>query len=269
MGVLHCRITWSSFGATNLPLRLSESFALPSLPTVVWMYPAGIDTLVQVLADNPTRHTDNTPNELRLAMDENHTNPHPPKNIASIAATFEGSLAIIAVALGWAFGVMPTETLRWSLPAVGWGLVATVPMLVLLWICVNVPWRPLDNLTRKVEETIRPLLQGCSLVDLGAVSLLAGLGEEMLFRGFLQQLIADWVGGPTGIWAGLAMGAVVFGLLHAITPMYAVVACLIGLFLGWLWLATGNLLAPITAHAVYDFLALVYFLRIRPARIEV
>ncbi len=201
-------------------------------------------------------------------MEENDNNLRSPAHIASMTAAFEGSLAIIAVVLGWAFGVMPTETLVWSLPAIGWGMAATGPMLLLLWVCVTVPWRALGDLTRTVEETVRPLLQGCSLVDLAAISLLAGLGEEMLFRGFLQQLIAEWVGGSAGIWVGLAVASVTFGLLHAITPVYAVVACLIGAYLGWLWLATGNLLAPITAHAVYDFLALVYFLRIRPGRGE-
>ena len=42
------------------------------------------------------------------------------------------------------------------------------------------------------------------------------------------------------------------------TP-YAVIATLIGA--GVLWFAAGNLLAPITTHAVYDFVAPVYFLR--------
>lgn len=196
-------------------------------------------------------------------MEENQANPHPPTNIASTATAFEGSLAIIAVALGWAFGAMPTETLIWSLPAIGWGLAATVPLLGMLWICVIIPWRPLDHLTRTVEEIIGPMLHNCSLVDLAAISLMAGLGEEMLFRGFLQPLIAQWIGGPAGVWVGLAMASAVFGMLHAVTPTYAVLACLIGAYLGWLWLATGNLLAPITAHAVYDFLALVYFLRMR------
>ena len=196
-------------------------------------------------------------------MEENHTNFRPPANIASTAAFFEGSLAIIAIALGWAFGVMPTETLSWSLPAIGWGLAATVPLLVMLGICVYLPWRPLDDLTRTVEEIIDPMLRDCRLIDLAAISLLAGLGEEMLFRGFLQPLIAGWIGEPAGIWIGLAVASVIFGMLHAVTKTYAVLACLIGAYLGWLWLATGNLLAPIITHAVYDFLALVYFLRIR------
>ncbi|MBN2294453.1 MAG: CPBP family intramembrane metalloprotease [Pirellulales bacterium] len=200
-------------------------------------------------------------------MEENNTNGIPSANAASMAAAFEGSLAIIAVVLGWAFGVMPTETFNLepasSLPAIGWGLAATVPLFGLLWVCVVIPWGPLDKLTRTVEEIIGPMLGSCSFADLAAVSLLAGLGEEMLFRGFLQPLVAGWAGEQVGVWVGLGVASLIFGLLHAITPTYAVVACLIGLFLGGLWLATGNLLAPITAHAVYDFLALVYFLRIR------
>ena len=54
-----------------------------------------------------------------------------------------------------------------------------------------------------------------------------------------------------------------FGLAHSVTRTYAILATIIGLYFGWLWLATGNLLVPITTHAVYDFLALVYFVRIR------
>ena len=38
-------------------------------------------------------------------------------------------------------------------------------------------------------------------------------------------------------------------------------ATLIGAYLGFLWFAAGNLLAPITTHAFYDFVAPVYFLR--------
>jgi len=33
--------------------------------------------------------------------------------------------------------------------------------------------------------------------------------------------------------------------------------------LGLLWSFTGNLLTPIVTHAVYDFAALIYFLRVR------
>jgi uncharacterized protein len=47
---------------------------------------------------------------------------------------------------------------------------------------------------------------------------------------------------------------------------YAMLAGVIGLYLGWLWMATGELLLPIAVHALYDFLALVYLVKIRPRR---
>ena len=54
------------------------------------------------------------------------------------------------------------------------------------------------------------------------------------------------------------MASLLFGIAHAITPAYLVLAALIGEYLGGLWLWTGNLLAPIIAHAGYDFIALWY-----------
>ncbi len=63
-----------------------------------------------------------------------------------------------------------------------------------------------------------------------------------------------------GAWTGLAVASVVFGLLHAVTPTYAVLAALIGVYLGGLWQVTGNILTPIVTHALYDFLLLVYLL---------
>jgi membrane protease YdiL (CAAX protease family) len=69
--------------------------------------------------------------------------------------------------------------------------------------------------------------------------------------------LAGWL----GPWAALALVSVLFGLVHPITPAYAVLATLAGAYLGWAYLASGNLLVPVLAHALYDFTALVYLLR--------
>ena len=58
-------------------------------------------------------------------------------------------------------------------------------------------------------------------------------------------------------WPGLAVASLLFGLLHPITPTYVAIAALLGAYLGAVWLATGNLLTVIVAHALYDFVALV------------
>ena len=67
--------------------------------------------------------------------------------------------------------------------------------------------------------------------------------------------------------AALVLASVLFGACHFVNWAYAVTATLLGLYLGVLWLFTGNVLAPAVTHAVYDFVAVVYFLRIcRPRR---
>jgi hypothetical protein len=63
--------------------------------------------------------------------------------------------------------------------------------------------------------------------------------------------------------AGLVGCNIIFGLAHAITPLYAVLATLVGIYLS-LSLDYGgdrNLLVPIVIHGLYDFLAFVALMR--------
>ncbi len=128
-------------------------------------------------------------------------------------------------------------------------------MVVGLVVMDRYPWGPLRDLDRIMREGVLPLFRDCSLGELLLVSVLAGLGEEMLFRGVVQVGFERLLGSP---WIALAAASVLFGLAHPITMTYAVLAGLIGVYFGWLLMATGNLLAPITTHAAYDFVALVY-----------
>jgi uncharacterized protein len=183
------------------------------------------------------------------------------KHFALTAAIFEGSLMVVAIALGWLLAAPPLRTFRFELGGAVLGLAATLPPLGLFWLCLKSPWRPLKEIARILDETIVPLFRGCRLAELAIIAALAGVGEEMLFRGVIQAAVTQEVGGQGGVWLGLLAAAMLFGLLHPITPRYAILAGLIGLYLGGLWLACGNLLAPIAAHGVYDFVALVYLTR--------
>ncbi len=187
----------------------------------------------------------------------------PPRNFALMAAAFEGGLAVLAVGLGWLLGLKPLESFHWDMSAVGMGVTATLPLLLIFWLCLKAPLRPFRQILRVLDESVLPLFRQCSMLELLIISTLAGLGEEMLFRGIVQGGIADWLARPAGIWIGLAAAAILFGAVHAITPAYAILAGLIGLYLGGLWILTGNLLAPISTHAVYDFLALAYLIKMR------
>lgn len=186
-----------------------------------------------------------------------------PRTLVRIAVIVEGGLAVLAVALGWLLGCPPVDEIHWTAAGLATGAAASVPLLGLLWVCVRAPFRPFTNLMRVVDEMLVPMFRHCGAIELAVISLLAGVGEEMLFRGVIQEVVADWVGGQPGVWIGLAVAALLFAVAHLITPTYALLAGLMGLYLGGLWIYTDNLLVPITTHATYDFLALVYLAKFR------
>lgn len=201
-------------------------------------------------------------------MDDNF--PPPPENdalpsrhFALLAVAFEGGLVAVALGLGWIVGQDPLESFHWSLADAGWGIVATLPPLALFWLCLKCPIRPTKHLVRVVDDLLVPLFRDCRILDLAVISALAGLGEEMLFRGVIQQTVTHAIPAQAGVWIGLAVAAILFGLVHRITNTYALFAGVIGLYLGAVWLLTDNLLVPIVAHALYDFLALVFLVKIR------
>jgi CAAX protease family protein len=168
------------------------------------------------------------------------------------AVLFEGALAPIALGLGWLLGQDPLERFAWEVGDLGWGVVATLPMLAMLHAGMRWPLGPLARVKRFFDEELAPLLGGRPDSDLALLSVAAGVGEEMLFRGVFQGASERWFG--TGL--GLAVSSLLFGLLHPITPTYVLIAGLLGAYLGALWILTGNLLVVIVAHALYDFLAL-------------
>jgi uncharacterized protein len=198
-------------------------------------------------------------------MDESN-NHQPSTGLLLPAVAFEGALAVLAVFLGWLIGRNPVESLLWLPADAACAVAAALVLLAILIPCIVFPRGPLAELLRIVEETLVPLFEGCGVLDLAIISVLAGIGEEMLFRPIVQQSLAQLVGGPAGPWIGLVGAAVLFAAAHWITTTYAVIAGLIGLYLGWLWMATGNLLVPIVTHTVYDFVVLVYLVKIRAPR---
>jgi membrane protease YdiL (CAAX protease family) len=151
--------------------------------------------------------------------------------------------------------------LRWDAGDAAWGAAATLPLLPVLLLSARSSWPPLARIRRFVDAVVRPWFAACTWPDLATIALAAGVGEELLVRGVIQPALGRLLGaGPA-----LAAASVLFGLLHPITPTYAVLAALIGAYLGGVWLASGNLLVPIVAHALYDFIALAYLLRRPPA----
>ncbi len=102
-------------------------------------------------------------------------------------------------------------------------------------------WRPLKDLGRELAKDL-------GTPGSGAIAVLAvtsSVGEELLFRGAMQQ------------WSGFWVTAAVFGLLHGgfakRLRLWAIFATLAGMLLGGLTLLTDNLLAPILCHLTVNY----------------
>ncbi len=173
------------------------------------------------------------------------------------AALFEGSLIGVALLFASLSDTPLLSQLSWQPAPLLMGVAATVPTLGLLVLSMRATWRPLARIREVVEGSLAPLFRHCSWDELLALALLAGVGEELLFRGVLQT----WATGKLGPISALILASIVFGLAHSITRAYAVLATGMGLYLGALLLWTDELIVPIVVHTLYDFIALMLVVR--------
>jgi hypothetical protein len=104
----------------------------------------------------------------------------------------------------------------------------------------------LSSLRKTIKGEIRPLFASLTMIDIALISIGAGCAEELLFRGVIQAR------------AGIIAASILFGCMHWVTPAYAIVATLIGFYIGLLYHVFQGLLIPIELHCIYDFGALIY-----------
>ncbi len=125
---------------------------------------------------------------------------------------------------------------------------AIVPFILFLFTlsdrAQNLPL--FSSLRKTVLIDVKRVFDNSELADLVLISLLAGIGEEMLFRGVLQTRY------------GIVAASIVFGLIHCVSPAYMVVTIFMGFYLGAFFHLSGSLLVPVHMHFIYDMAALVY-----------
>ncbi|QDV36824.1 CPBP family intramembrane glutamic endopeptidase [Tautonia plasticadhaerens] len=181
----------------------------------------------------------------------------PRDGFLAAALAFELGLAGVAWLVGRPLGIDPLRDFDPTGRGLATGILATAPLVLLLVLCDRDSFRPMRRIREILGEVILPFLRGRPAFQLAALAAAAGIGEETLFRGLIQAGTADRLGPASG----LILASVTFGLVHALTPAYALIAGLIGAYLGALYLLTGDLTVPVVAHGLYDLVALIYFLR--------
>jgi membrane protease YdiL (CAAX protease family) len=166
-----------------------------------------------------------------------------------LALVVEGAIFILALFLArhWGISLFPlTEHLLCDLLI---GTAAAVIPFVLFIFTLSEKAKAiplLGSVRRIMKGEIKAVFSSATVVDICLISLWAGLAEELLFRGVIQ---AKW---------GLIAASILFGALHFVTPAYALLATVVGIYIGLLQHFFQSLLIPIQLHAIYDFGALLY-----------
>ncbi len=192
--------------------------------------------------------------------------PIKPENFFKTSCYFEGSLILVAIVLGWIADIDPFEYLYFSENALLYGLFGTVPLFLIFLAMQQMRIASVQQVRQILMDTLGPSLHKYNWADLFILAAIAGVSEEILFRGVIQP----WMENSWGMTAGLIASNILFGLVHAVTPLYAVLATSVGIYLG-LFLDYGgerNLMTPIVIHAVYDFLAFLVIMKLYRKKLE-
>jgi membrane protease YdiL (CAAX protease family) len=180
---------------------------------------------------------------------------------------FAAGAVALGIRLSWDW-----STLGLTLPAGGRGLVGLALALALsaflLAQSVLVASRRATHAeVRRAIEPAAELLPADrnDLKGFVALSLTAGVCEELLFRGVLAAYFAH----ALGYWGGHAAALAVFGAAHSyLGPHAALKALGAGLVVAALYVGTGSLAPSMLVHAVMDAASgyMAYAVRAEPAR---
>ena len=121
------------------------------------------------------------------------------------------------------------------------------------WALTRLGWPPDDQAAVQLFENAHTL-GGRLYLGLFAV-VLAPVAEEFIFRGMLFPFVQQ-LGFPKLAWLGVST---LFAFIHLDAAIF-VPLFVLALALTWLYEKTGNLLAPICAHAVFNAVNLALLL---------
>ncbi|NLE50875.1 MAG: CPBP family intramembrane metalloprotease [Chloroflexi bacterium] len=177
----------------------------------------------------------------------------PPPTRASELAAYGTLLGIgmIALAVIWRIG-FGDDTLATWFPRDRWAFQLAVGAAVgpLFSVAAWLVFRRVPSF-QQIKTIILRTIDMQTLAPHHAVlfGLVAGIPEEILFRGAVQPAI------------GWLLTALLFGILHSVTPAYFLYATLASALLSMLASWTGGLWAPIAAHTMIDISMFLLLMR--------
>jgi membrane protease YdiL (CAAX protease family) len=165
-------------------------------------------------------------------------------------------LSVGALALGWdepgiqGLGLGPVGTGTFVVWTLGLLAVAAVLQATFLGLSRLFGWKESKLLLELLPRT------GEEKRAFAAVSVLAGFGEEIAFRGYAIPVLSPLLGGP---WFAAVFTSATFGLLHAYQgPLGIVRTALFGLALAAAFILSGSLWPAVLAHFLLDLVVGVW-----------
>jgi membrane protease YdiL (CAAX protease family) len=171
------------------------------------------------------------------------------------ALLFQGGIGVVGLGFILLFAVPVQNEGVGPGAAIIWGLVGSVATYLVIMLLSRIPGFSSDSWEAQLEKLHR-FACDYSWPVLIALSILAGVGEELLFRGALQ----GWLVWHLNDGVAILVAAVLFGLVHYLSFTYFLIATGLGLVLGIVYWMTDSLLLVMVWHGVYDVIAL-YSLR--------
>ena len=142
------------------------------------------------------------------------TDPYPPHELSEGAYRFE-----LDVSIGGALGLLTVQVSR--------------------WLSAHATW------AKKIDEDFAFYFSDQSSLSLTGLAVMSALCEEVIFRGWLQNII------------GFTWASLIFGLLH-VPPQrshwpWTLSATVMGLIFGSLYIWRGSVTAPFIAHFTINY----------------
>ena len=171
------------------------------------------------------------------------------------ALMFQGGIGVVGLVAIILFGIPVRYDGVSPGVAVFWGIAGSAATYAVIMMLTRLPGLLRDSLGVQLEQLHR-FACDYSWPVLIALSVFAGVGEELLFRGAIQGWLAQHVHDVVAIVAA----SVLFGLVHYLSFTYFILATGLGLVLGTAYALTDSLVLVMIWHGVYDMIAL-YCLR--------
>lgn len=175
-----------------------------------------------------------------------------------VAIIFEGGMGVLAVILGWFFSMRIISKIVWDLRLFLFSIAIALPLSVTVTLLVHIPIESFKKIRKLLVDYFVPMFSGLSILDLFLMAMLSGVGEELLFRGFLQGIADEYMGAAFSV----ILTNIIFGAAHFVTPVYGVITFLLGCLLGASMVYTENLMVPIVIHGFYNFVSFIYLIKI-------